>query len=130
MTFRLDHHNKILAILQSLDSNVLKEGFAYFGGGTLLALDFGEYRWSKDIDFICPVVSSGYKYLRTVVFENGYKALFHDLNRIQVGRGTKDRYGIRMMINVDGVPIKTEIIAEAPLNSIRQDIQNGRLLLV
>lgn len=84
MTFRLDHHNKILAILQGLDSNVLKEGFAYFGGGTLLALDFGEYRWSKDIDFICPVVFSGYKHLRTVVFEGGYKALFHDLNRIQV----------------------------------------------
>lgn len=44
MTFRLDHHNKILTILESLDPEVLKKGSAYFGGGTLLALDFAEYR--------------------------------------------------------------------------------------
>ena len=113
MTFKLDHHNKILTILESLNSDVLKEGSAYFGGGTLLALDFGEYRWSKDVDFICPVSSSGYKHLRTAVFEGGCKALFRDLNRVQVGRGTTDQYGIRMVIDVDGVPIKTEIIAEA-----------------
>jgi len=39
--------------------------------------------------------------------------LFRDLNRVQVGRGTTDQYGIRMVVSVDGVPIKTEIIAEA-----------------
>jgi hypothetical protein len=113
MTFRLEHHNKILTILESLDPEVLKKGSAYFGGGTLLALDFREYRWSNDVDFISPVFSSGYKHLRTVIFEGGYKALFRDLSRIQVGRGTTDQYGIRMVVFVDGVPIKTEIIAEA-----------------
>jgi hypothetical protein len=112
MTFRLEHHNKILTILESLDSDVLKEGSAYFGGGTLLALDFQEYRWSKDVDFIAPVSTSGYKYLRTVVFERGVQALFRDLTRIQVGRGITNQYGIRMVVLVDGVPIKTEIIAE------------------
>jgi hypothetical protein len=69
MTFRLEHHNKILTILESLDPEVLKKGSAYFGGGTLLALDFREYRWSNDVDFISPVFSSGYKHLRTVIFE-------------------------------------------------------------
>lgn len=113
MTFRLDHHNKILTILESLDPEVLKKGSAYLGGGTLLALDWGEYRWSKDIDFISPVFSSGYKHLRTFIFEGGFQALFGDLSRIQVGRGTTDQYGIRMVVLVDGVPIKTEIIAEA-----------------
>lgn len=43
MTFRLDHHNKILTILESLDPEVLKKGSAYFGGGTFFALDFREY---------------------------------------------------------------------------------------
>jgi hypothetical protein len=113
MTFRLEHHNKILTILESLDPEVLKKGSAYFGGGTLLALDFGEYRWSKDIDFISPVGSSGYKHLRTVIFEGGHKALFRDLSRIQIGRNTTDQYGIRMIVLVDGLPVKTEIIAEA-----------------
>ncbi|MBD2542258.1 nucleotidyl transferase AbiEii/AbiGii toxin family protein [Coleofasciculus sp. FACHB-SPT36] len=113
MTFRLDYHNKILTILESLDAEVLRKGSAYFGGGTLLALDFEEYRWSKDVDFISPVGESGYKYLRTVIFDGGYEALFRDLSRIQVGRGTTDQYGIRMMVIVDNIPIKAEIIAEA-----------------
>lgn len=63
MTFRLDYYNKILTILESLDSDVFEKSSAYFGGGTLIALNFGEYRWSKDVDFICPVPSSGYKHL-------------------------------------------------------------------
>lgn len=66
MNFKLKHHNKILTILESLDREVLKKGSAYFGGGTLLALDFGEYRWRKDVDFISSVASSGYKNLRII----------------------------------------------------------------
>ena len=112
MTFKLDHYNKILTILNSLDDEVLEKGCAYFGGGTLLALDFEEYRWSKDIDFISPISSSGYGYLRTVVFDNGYEGLFRDLSKIKIGRGTTDQYGIRMVVLIDDEPIKTEIIAE------------------
>ena len=66
MTFELDHHNKILTILQSFNQDLLQESFAYFGGGTLIALEFEEYRWSKDVDFICPVSTSGYKQLRSL----------------------------------------------------------------
>jgi Nucleotidyl transferase AbiEii toxin, Type IV TA system len=112
MTFRLDHHNKILTILKSLDGHMLKEGSAYFGGGTLLALDFQEYRWSKDVDFICPFPSLGYKHLRNIVFDGSYKALFSDLSQIQVGRGTANQYGIRVQVGVEDVSIKIEIIGE------------------
>ena len=55
MTFRFKHHNQILTVLESLDSDVLRKGSAYFGGGTLLAFEFEEYRWSKDVDFIASV---------------------------------------------------------------------------
>jgi Nucleotidyl transferase AbiEii toxin, Type IV TA system len=113
VNFKIEHHNKILKILNSLDSEILREGSAYFGGGTLLSLDFGEYRWSKDVDFISSVLSEGYRYLRTVVFDGGYKALFRDLSNIKIERGTTNQYGIRMLVLVDGIPIKTEIIAEA-----------------
>jgi hypothetical protein len=113
MTFKLEHHNKILTILESLNSNIFEENSAYFGGGTILALDFGEYRWSKDIDFICSISSSGYRNLRTILFDGGYEALFRDLKQIQIGRGTTDQYAIRMLIKVDNTPIKTEIIAES-----------------
>ncbi|MFL9455786.1 MULTISPECIES: nucleotidyl transferase AbiEii/AbiGii toxin family protein [Nostocales] len=113
MTFRFDHHNKILEILKSLDCEILKKGSAYFGGGTLLALDFEEYRWSKDVDFIASVSTEGYKYLRTIVFDGGHEALFRDLSKIQIGRGTTDQYGIRMTVIVGEFLIKTEIIAES-----------------
>jgi len=109
MTFQLDHHNKILTILDSLDSNLLEESQAYFGGGTLLTLDFGEYRWSKDIDFICPIASSGYKHLRTIIFDGGYQALLHDQTAINIQRGTTSQYGIRLLIIVEDEPIKMEI---------------------
>lgn len=105
-------HQKILTILECLDSEILRKGSAYFGGGTLLTLDLHEYRWSKDIDFIASVGTQGYKYLRTVVFEGGHEALFRDLSKIKIGRSTTDQYGIRMIVFVDNVPIKTEIIAE------------------
>lgn len=113
MTFRFDFHHKILTVLETLNPEVLMNASAYFGRGSLIALDFGEYRWSKDIDFISPVSLSGYKYLRTVVFDGGYQALFRDLSRIEVVRGTTYQYGIRMVVNVDRVPIKIEIIAES-----------------
>jgi hypothetical protein len=112
MNFRLDHHNNILTILQCLNCNVLENGSAYFGGGTILALDFDEYRLSKDIDFIASVSTEGYKYLRTLVFDNGHEALFSDLSKIQIGRSTTDQYGIRINVVVNDTPIKTEIIAE------------------
>ena len=78
----------------------------------MMALDFEEYRLSKDVDFICPVSSSGYRHLRTVIYDDGYKALFRDLSQIKIGHSTTDQYGIRMLVMVDDVPIKTEIIAE------------------
>ncbi len=112
MTFTLDYHNQIFTILKCLDCEVLKKGFAYFGGGTLLAFDFEEYRLSKDIDFIASVSTEGYKYLRTVVFDNGHEVLFNDLSKIQIGRSTTDQYGIRIIVYVNDIPIKTEIIAE------------------
>jgi Nucleotidyl transferase AbiEii toxin, Type IV TA system len=113
MTFRFDFHNTILKVLESLNPELLANNYTYFGGGTLITLDFGEYRWSQDIDFISPFSTSGYKHLRTLILDGGYQALFHDLSRIQVMRGTTDQYGIRMMVIVDEVAIKTEIIAES-----------------
>ncbi len=112
MSFKLDHHNQILTILERLNSDLLSQSLAYFGGGTLIALEFSEYRLSKDIDFICPIATSGYRLLRSAIFNGGYGALFRDPSRVQIGRGTTDQYGIRMVIYVDGEPIKTEIIAE------------------
>jgi hypothetical protein len=112
MRFKLDHHNKISTILESFNRDLLNESFAYFGGGTLITLDFEEYRWSKDVDFICPVSTLGYKNLRTAIYDGGYEALFRDLTQLKIGHSTTDQYGIRMLITVGELPVKVEIIAE------------------
>ena len=113
MNFFFPQHQRIITLLNSFDSNLLQISKAYFGGGTLIALRFGEFRESKDVDFICPIRSGGYKKLRSLIFEEGYQALFKDLSRIRLGRSTTDQYGIRMTINVEDYPLKTEIISEA-----------------
>ncbi|PSO50346.1 MAG: hypothetical protein BRC33_03455 [Cyanobacteria bacterium SW_9_44_58] len=114
MSFQLDHHNKILTILESLDSDLLKESEAYFGGGTLLSLDFGEYRLSQDVDFACPMPGPGYKKLRKAIFDYGIKGLFNDESQIKFcGNPINNQYGIRVFVEVNNTLIKIEIYIEA-----------------
>jgi hypothetical protein len=47
MNFKLEHHQKDITILNSFDATILRESFTYFGGGTLIALLFDEYRQSN-----------------------------------------------------------------------------------
>lgn len=116
MNFELEHHRKIITILNTLDANFLQTTGTNFGGGTLLALLYGEYRWSKDIDFICPV-GTGYRQLRTEIGNCGYSALFKDMNNIQLPREFKaDQYGIRFAVGIEETLIKFEIIAEGRIN--------------
>jgi len=88
MMFKLDHHQKVITILKALRSDFFIEISAYFGGGTLLTLSYGEYRWSEDIDFICPV-GDGYRMLRSEIFDKNYKAIFKDFSNIVVWGRTK-----------------------------------------
>jgi Nucleotidyl transferase AbiEii toxin, Type IV TA system len=41
-----------MSIINSLNYQGFQENKAYFGGGTLIALLYNEYRQSNDIDFI------------------------------------------------------------------------------
>lgn len=53
MAFKYPLHNQILRILQAIDHDFLLSCETYFGGGTMLVLAYGEYRLSRDIDFLC-----------------------------------------------------------------------------
>ncbi len=109
------HHQKIHRILSSLNAAIFEEVGAYFGGGTLIALLNDEYRWSKDIDFMCPV-GSGYRRLRELVSANHFKPafFFSKTDNLQFPREiTANQYGIRFLVLADSTPIKFEIVAEA-----------------
>ncbi|MGZ3426818.1 MAG: nucleotidyl transferase AbiEii/AbiGii toxin family protein, partial [Caldimonas sp.] len=47
--FEREHHRRIAAILQALDAELLAASHCLFGGGTAMALRYGEYRESVDI---------------------------------------------------------------------------------
>lgn len=113
MIFEFEHHNQILKLLRSLDSDLLLRSHAYFGEGTVLALDFQEYRHSQDVDFICSIARDGYKTMRSHLYDHGYHGLFLDHQSVIIHRGTMDQYGVRLLVEIDRTPIKLEIIAEA-----------------
>jgi Nucleotidyl transferase AbiEii toxin, Type IV TA system len=83
-------------------------------------LDLGEYRTSNSINFIC-AVGADYRKLRNAISDSPGerlcqrtpRTLLKDNSDLQIERFTADQYGIRMAIVIDGVTIKTEIIAEA-----------------
>jgi hypothetical protein len=110
--FKVNRHQIIHQILKGLNRDLLSECRAYFGGGTLISLDLGEYRTSNDIDFICPF-GADYNRLRRSINELTPQILLMDDSHLEISRITIDQYGIRLGIVTNGVTIKTEIIAEA-----------------
>lgn len=110
--FKRDLHKKILTVLSNLNADFLHECRAYFGGGTLVSLQHGEYRLSKDIDFMCPM-DDGYRLLRQQVASRGYDVIFATRNRILLPNEIQaNQYGIRFPVIVDETTIKLEIVSE------------------
>lgn len=113
--FSRPHHQRISGVLESLDAAVLESASCFFGGGTAITLVRGEFRESWDIGFIVSDVA-GYRYLRS---------LFADTSSIDpITRSplrparnvVGDQYGIRTLVDVDGVKIKFEIIHEGRID--------------
>ena len=72
------HHQFIAQVLHALDGPMLREFNCLFGGGTAIALRYGEYRESVDIDFLVSDVQS-YRGLRqSLAGPSGIKAIMLD----------------------------------------------------
>lgn len=110
--FTREYHQAIAQVLYALNGELLREHHCLFGGGTAIALRYGEYRESVDIDLL---VSSkaGYRELRQLA-GNGMPALCRDsyLPFEQTKDIRIDQYGIRTMFSVVGHDIKFEIVLE------------------
>jgi predicted nucleotidyltransferase component of viral defense system len=108
--FNLRQHNLVLNVLQSLKPDFFEQCQIYFGGGTLLALLYGEYRLSRDIDFLC-TYGENFSRLRHSIYDDGISALF--TSGAQLPKDWKtDRDGVRTSIVVSGTVLKFEIVAE------------------
>jgi len=116
--FEREHHRRVASVLQALDARLLHAHQCLFGGGTALALRYGEYRESVDIDFLVSH-REGYRALRQALSgPTGMQAIClpdADLTQafIQTREVRADQYGIRTMLRVANVEIKFEIVLEA-----------------
>lgn len=111
--FERPHHRRIARVLEALDADLLADNACLFGGGTAMALRFGEYRESVDIDFLVSQVE-GYRHLRQRLTRlDGVRAVTRAGHMIQQAREVRaDQYGLRTMLQVDDATIKFEIVLE------------------
>lgn len=112
--FTRPRHVRVESLLRSLNAPFLEKARCYFGGGTRIVLDLGEYRESAGVDLICSS-REGYRALRSTVTNDS-------LGEIAAGRlvlareVVADRYGIRTFVEFDGEKIKFEIVNEARID--------------
>ena len=111
--FNRPHHQRIAKVLESLDGDLLRQHNCLFAGGTAIALRYGEYRESVDIDFLVSDLAS-YRHLRNLAREQGLQSLMRstDAGQLQASDIRCDQYGIRTQVFVQGKPIKFEIVLE------------------
>ncbi|OQY20211.1 MAG: hypothetical protein B6I36_01720 [Desulfobacteraceae bacterium 4572_35.1] len=112
--FERIHHQRIAQLLLTLNGELLREHNCWFGGGTAIALRYGEYRESEDIDFLVSDINS-YRQLRLLTTDSlGILPLFQaNVGTISQIRDVRaDQYGIRTMLLVADTQVKFEIVLE------------------
>lgn len=113
--FRRVHHQRIAQLLSTINGDLFRQHHCFFGGGTAIALLYGEYRESVDVDFLVSDAES-YRHLRQLARSSNDLTPFARSGALPfpLERDIRaDQYGIRTIVNVFDVPIKFEIIREA-----------------
>ena len=108
--FRRPWHRLVRQVLESLNGDLLARAKCWFGGGTRVAMELGEFRESVDVDFLCED-REGYRILRSTVTQSSLGDLVS--RPLELMRDVRaDMYGIRTFLRVDGQPVKFEVIFE------------------
>lgn len=113
--FERPHHQRIAHVLAALDGDVLRQHGCLFGGGTCIALRYGEYRESVDIDFLVSD-AAGYRELRQLLTGiEGLNAVVRTGAQplVMLREVRADQYGLRTVLQMDSQAIKFEIVREA-----------------
>ena len=111
--FERAHHRRVAQVLAAIDAELLAGLHCLFGGGTAIALRYGEYRESVDIDFLVSD-AAGYRELRQrLTGKDGWRAIARPGAEWVVPSEVRaDQYGVRTSVRVDEVDIKFEIVRE------------------
>lgn len=112
MTIHLkhQHHRNIVELLRCMSASLLEQTQCYFGGGTAIVMELGEYRLSDDIDLLC-ASAQGYRTLRNTITHDSLAGLLqrpvHHLRPV-----TTDQYKIVTALEFNTSKIKLEILSE------------------
>lgn len=111
--FTRPHHQQIASVLLVLDAPLLARNHCLFAGGTSIALRYGEFRESVDIDFLVSDVA-GYRALRQLLTgPQGLSAILRPGAALRAAREIRaDQYGVRTLVTTGDVEIKFEIVLE------------------
>lgn len=109
----------VFALLGLVDADLFRAAGCWFGGGSAVSLRCGEFRVSRDVDFLCSS-RDGNRLLRERLHHHGAGGLFRAPVTL-VREPRVDRYGIRMAVDVDGAPMKLEIVSEGRIDLVGTD---------
>lgn len=109
--YRFAEHTVIVALLAGIDHEAFQRCRCYFGGGTAVVLTRGEYRLSRDIDFLC-ADQAGYREMRLRLQQPDLGHLFPS-GVVSVRDVRADQYGIRTILSFRDMLFRFEIIREA-----------------
>ncbi len=120
--FERPHHQAIATVLEALNADLLADNHCLFGGGTAIALRYGEYRESVDIDFLVSDLA-GYRRLRQLLTgPDGLASITRPMAALRAVREVRaDQYGIRTIVGVGDMNIKFEIVLEARIQLASPD---------
>jgi hypothetical protein len=112
--FARPRHATVAATLAALDGKFLEECRCWFGGGTRIVLELGEYRESEDLDFLCSS-APGYRALRSTISERSLGKIA--ARPLALAREVRaDRYGIRTVLDINDAKLKFEIVLEGRID--------------
>src|SRR3546814_20930906 len=95
-------------MLGAMDASYLERTRCYFGGGTAVVLQNGEYRLSRDIDFMC-ADRDGYRELRTAAVRAGAHAFLGGAVEL-VRPFVAGQYGIRGIVDLHRNSVRSELL--------------------
>lgn len=108
---RRAEHRTIVKALRAFDAAFLDRAQCYFGGGTYLSLTLGEYRVSRDIDFLC-ASQPGFRALRETISHDSLGDVLRE--PLPLAREVRaDRDGVRTFLELDGERIKLVFLRES-----------------
>lgn len=112
--FKRPHHQRIALLLRAMDAELLARAKCYFGGGTAIVLQLGEYRESVDIDFLCSD-KQGYRVLRNAIAAPTLGTVLRTpVRHLRDVRTHRDK--ISTYLEIDEVPIRVEFVLEGRID--------------